>query len=150
MDHRQLAKKLFLEGCNCSQAVFCAFCDLTGLERETTLKISSGLGGGISRLRETCGAMSGMVMAASAIYGYSDVSDPSLKSEHYRLIQRLCKRFCDEAGSMRCAELLGLKGPSEPESPKRTKEFYETRPCLGLVALAAGILDDYIAEQKND
>ena len=66
MDRKKLAYDLFLEGCNCSQAVFCAFSDLVGLDIDFAKKLSSGFGGGIGRLRETCGAVSGMVMAASA------------------------------------------------------------------------------------
>lgn len=146
MDRRKLAFDLFMQGCNCSQAVFCAFCDLFGMDKNTALKISSGFGGGMGRLRETCGAVSGMVMALSAIYGYCDTSDHMLKSEHYGRVQTLCKRFSDEAGSISCRELLGLKGASEPYSPPRTEEFYKTRPCARLIMLAAGILEEYIAE----
>lgn len=150
MDHRKRAVELFREGCNCSQAVFCAFEDYTGIDRETGLKLSCGFGGGLSRLREVCGAVSGMVLAADMIFGYSDISDPSLKSEHYKLIQGLCKRFSDVSGSLICRELLGIKGSSEPYSPPRTEEFYKTRPCLKLIELAAGILEDYIWERKDD
>lgn len=150
MDRRECAHDLFLNGCNCSQAVFCAFEDLIGLDHDTALKISSGFGGGMGRLREVCGAVSGMIMAASAIYGYSDVSDPTLKSNHYRLVQRLCKRFSDNAGSIICRELLGLKGTSDPVSPPRTEEFYRIRPCLRLIMLATQILDDYIKENPHD
>lgn len=150
MDRRALAHDLFINGCNCSQAVFCAFEDIIGLDHNTALKISSGFGGGIGRLRETCGAVSGMIMAANSLYGYSDISDLSLKSEHYRLVQRLCKSFSDEAGSIVCRDLLGIKGSSDPVSPPRTDDFYNTRPCLRLVMLAAQILDDYIKERQHD
>ena len=146
MDRKKLAYNLFLEGCNCSQAVFCAFSDLVGLDIDFAKKLSSGFGGGIGRLRETCGAVSGMVMAASALYGYSDTSDPELKHAHYKLIQSLCKRFCEKSGSLSCRELLGLSGASDPYSPPRTEEFYKTRPCPRLIALAAEILEDYISE----
>ena len=150
MDRRKLAHDLFYEGCNCSQAVFCAFEDLTGFDRETSLKLASGFGGGIGRLREVCGAVSGMILAADILYGYTDVSDPIKKSEHYKLVQALCKRFSDEAGSIVCRELLGLSGASEPYSPPRTEEFYRKRPCPYLIELAAGILEDYIKEHGDD
>lgn len=149
MDRQALAHDLFLEGCNCAQAVFCAFCDLTGFDRETALRVSSGFGGGLGRLRETCGAVSGMIMATNAIYGYSDIGDPELKSEHYKLVQQLCKRFSVKTGSIVCRELLGIKGSSDPTSPPRTEEFYRTRPCLNLIMLATGILDDYIKEHPH-
>lgn len=150
MDRSELAYNLFLQGCNCSQAVFCAFCDLTGFDFDTALKLSSGFGGGIGRLREVCGAVSGLVLVLDALYGYTDISDPTVKSEHYKLVQHLCKRFSDEAGSIVCRELLGLSGASDPVSPPRTEEFYRTRPCPNLIKLATGILDDYIREREND
>ena len=146
MERKKLARDLFLEGCNCSQAVFCAFSDLVGLDMDFAKKLSSGFGGGMGRLRETCGAVSGMVMAASALYGYSDTTDPELKYECYKLVQALCKRFREESGSISCRELLGLSGASDPYSPPRTEEFYKARPCPGLIELAAGILEEYIAE----
>ncbi len=141
MNRSEKAVELFYEGCNCSQAVLCAFDDLTGLDRETSMKISCGFGGGVSRLREICGAVSGMIMAADMLYGYTD---PSKKSEHYKLIQELCGRFKERAGAIVCRELLGLKGASEPYSPPRDENFYKTRPCVKLIALAADILDEYV------
>lgn len=145
-DRSERAYRLFLEGCNCSQAVFAAFSDLIGLDEKTALKLSSSFGGGMGRLREVCGAVSGMLMAAGALYGYSDVSDPTLKSEHYKLVQHLAGKFSAEAGSYICRDLLGLSGLSDPVSPPRDAEFYRTRPCPGLIRLAARILDEYISE----
>lgn len=145
-DRSERAYRLFVEGCNCSQAVFAAFSDLIGLDEKTALKLSSSFGGGMGRLREVCGAVSGMLMAAGALYGYSDVSDPTLKSEHYKLVQHLAGKFSAEAGSYICRDLLGLSGPSDPVSPPRDAEFYRNRPCPGLIRLAARILDEYISE----
>jgi hypothetical protein len=81
VNHSLIARELFMQGCNCSQAVFAAFCDLTGLERDFALRISSSFGGGMGRLREVCGAFSGILMVAGCLYGYSDVSEPSLKNQ---------------------------------------------------------------------
>lgn len=148
--HKEAAVNLFYRGCNCSQAVFAAFSDLTGFDVETSLKLSCGFGGGVSRLREICGALSGMIMALDMLYGYCDISDPQLKSNHYRVVQELCGRFREKAGSILCRDLLGLKGPSEPYSPPRDENFYRSRPCAYLIGLAADILDDYIAEREND
>ena len=86
VNHSTIASELFMQGCNCSQAVFAAFSDLTGLERDFALCISSSFGGGMGRLREVCGAFSGILMVAGCLYGYSDVSQPSLKNQHYRLV----------------------------------------------------------------
>lgn len=155
IDHSKIARDLFLEGCNCSQAVFLAFSDLTGIDRELSLKISSSFGGGMGRLREVCGAFSGAIMVLGALYGYSDVKDPSLKKEHYARVQKLAEKFkaanasplCSE-GSIVCRELLGLsKGEnSSPDPTPRTAEFYQKRPCPDIIAAAARILDEFIAE----
>ena len=144
MDYVTKAEKLFVEGYNCAQAVALAFSDKTGLDKEMTLKIASSFGGGIGRLREVCGAVSGMCMVAGLLYGYDDVSDKDAKMNHYALIQELAGKFSDEAGSIVCRELLGRKGKENPMPEDRTKEYYKTRPCAGMVGLAAKIMQEYI------
>jgi len=147
-NHSVLTKDLFIKGYNCSQSVFAAFCDETGMELETALKMSSSFGGGMGRLREVCGAVSGMFMAAGILYGYSDPSDKTAKAEHYELIQMLAAKFREENGSIICRELLGLTGEADSPIPEdRTAEYYERRPCSELVEHAAEILDGYI--KKN-
>lgn len=147
-DHSEKAKELFMQGCNCSQAVFAAFCDVTGIGFEEALKMSSPFGGGLGRLRETCGAVSGMVLAAGCLYGYSDVGDPSRKTEVYALTAQMVNRFKAAMGSMLCRELLGIENyVYSPEAQPRTADFYEKRPCLQCIAEAASVLDAVIAEK---
>ena len=146
MDHEIQAGQLFLNGCNCAQAVLVAFCDVTGLEPEFAKKLSCGFGGGLGRLREVCGAVSGMVMAADLLYGYTEPGENDCrKKEHYALVQELCGRFQKETGSIICRELLD-NPPSDPNPSPRTAAYYAQRPCARFVMLAARILDDYIAE----
>ena len=64
------AAELFLKGYNCAQAVAVAFCDVTGLEESFAAKMASSFGGGMGRMREVCGAVSGMLMVAGLLYGY--------------------------------------------------------------------------------
>jgi C_GCAxxG_C_C family probable redox protein len=143
------AKDLFKQGYNCSQAVFAAFCDKTGLDEETALKISSSFGGGMGRLREVCGAVTGMFMVVGMLYGYSDPKDNASKTEHYKLIQELANKFKEEKGSIICRELLGLgAGADKPVPELRTQEYYKKRPCAELVGCAAGIMEEYIKERK--
>lgn len=146
IDHAERAYELFMSGFNCSQSVFAAFCDVTGLDFDLALRLSSSFGGGIGRLREVCGAVSGMLMAAGVLYGYSIPGDYDVKSDHYKLVQELAGQFKKETGSIICRELLGLDGASDPVSPVRTKEFFDTRPCPKIIPIAAKILDDYIKE----
>jgi len=148
-DHSDLAKKLFTDGYNCSQSVFAAFCDETGLDFETALKLSSSFGGGMGRLREVCGAVSGMFMVAGLKFGYTDPKDDEAKAKHYQLIQELAARFIAENDSIICRDLLGLTcGPNSPTPEARTESYYQKRPCAELVACAAEIIDDYI-KTKN-
>jgi len=147
--HSDLAKELFIKGYNCSQSVFAAFCDETGLDMDTALKISSSFGGGMGRLREVCGAVSGMFMVVGMKYGYTDPFDKKAKTEHYKLIQDLAKQFEKENGSIICRELLGLSVKADIPVPEdRTESYYKKRPCAELVENAARILDEYISSKE--
>ena len=100
----------------------------------------------MGRLREVCGAVSGMLMVAGLLYGYENPGEQdAFKKEHYALVQELCAKFREEAGSIICREILE-NPPSDPNPTPRTAEYYKTRPCVRLVMLAAQILDEYIAE----
>ena len=146
MDHGIKAAELFLSGSNCAQAVVVAFCDVTGLTPEFSAKMASSFGGGMGRLREVCGAVSGMLMVAGLLYGYEDPGEDDVsKKAHYRLVQELAGKFREQAGSIVCREIL-KNPPSDPNPTPRTEEFYKKRPCARMVILAAEILDDYIAQ----
>ena len=144
MDHTYQAAELFLGGYNCAQAVAVAFCDVTGLEKDFAAKLSSSFGGGMGRLREVCGAVSGMLMVVGLLYGYVTPGEEDIrKKEHYQLVQELAGKFQAEVGSIVCREIL-KNPPSDPNPTPRTAEFYKTRPCARMVMLAAKILDEYI------
>lgn len=141
------AIELFKEGFNCSQSVFLAFEDKYNLDKKIALQISSSFGGGMGRLREVCGAVSGMFMVAGVLYGYDSPTDYKVKTEHYKLIQELAKRYEDINGSIICRNLLGLKeGKDEYKPEKRSEEYYSKRPCAELVGIAAFIMEEYINE----
>jgi C_GCAxxG_C_C family probable redox protein len=140
MTKSELAKKYFTDGCNCSQAVALAFKEELNMNEDDIKALTVGLGGGIARLRLTCGAVSAMVMVIS----YAKCKNLS-KLDAYALIQKACKEFTDEVGSLVCADLLDgipVKPGVVPE--ERTPEFYKKRPCADLVALAAQIADKYV------
>jgi len=114
-----------------------------GVDFDTALKIASSFGGGMGRLREVCGAVSGMFMVAGMKYGGTDPTDQGAKAEHYKLIQALAKRFEKENGSIICRELLGLAVKNDDPQPEvRTEKYYKKRPCMELVERAAKILDE--------
>lgn len=142
MDHSTYAAQLFVNGYNCAQAVAIAFCDVTGLDKTTTAKMVSSFGGGMGRMREVCGAVSGMLFVVGALYGY-DAPNPEAQKEHYARVQSLAGKFREQCGSIICRELL-QNPPSDPKPTPRTEEFYKTRPCVRFVMLATEILDEYI------
>lgn len=149
------AKRLFKEeGYNCCQAVVLAYNDVFGIDDEVAVAMSSGFGGGMGRMREVCGSVSGMVMLAGLI---APASNPSVKvdrTRNYALVQEMAGKFKAMNGSIVCKELLGLVPigssqavPSEsPEPSDRTAEYYQKRPCEELVGISAGIVGEKIAE----
>lgn len=144
---REKAMALFEEGYNCAQAVFLAFADLHGIDTQTAAALSSSFGGGMGRLREVCGAVSGMFLTLGVLYGYDDPKAKEEKAEHYARIQEFAAAFEKENGSIVCRELLGLCVKKEAPTPEaRTKEYYQKRPCKELVGDAAELLENYIAE----
>ena len=143
MEHAERAAELFLNGYNCAQAVAVAFCDVTGMEEKQIAKLSSSFGGGMGRMREVCGAVSGMLMVAGFLYGYDSMDDDRAKMAHYALVQELAGKFREQVGSIVCREIL-KNPPSDPAPTPRTAEFYKLRPCARMVYLAAQILDEYI------
>ena len=145
MDHGIKAAELFLSGYNCAQSVLVAFSDLTGLDADFSAKFSSSFGGGMGRMREVCGAVSGMLMVAGLLYGYETPGDDVAKHAHYARVQYLAGRFREEVGSIVCREIL-KNPPSDPNPSPRTAEYYAQRPCARMVLLAGQILDDYIKE----
>ena len=146
MDHKELAAELFLTDSNCAQAIVAAYCDVTGMDKSFASKLASSFGGGMGRMREVCGAVSGMLMVAGLLYGYDDPGENDVnKKRHYQLVQELAGRFREKAGSIVCREILG-NPPSDPAPTPRTAEFYKIRPCARLVVTAAEILDDYIRQ----
>ncbi len=135
----------FLEGYNCSQAVVLAFSDITGLDDNTMLKLASSFGGGMARMREVCGAVSGMFIVAGILYGYSAPNDMKAKSEHYAFIRSLADEFKAVNGTIICRELLaGVETTKGGEPEERTPEYYKKRPCPEYIAECIGILERVI------
>ena len=145
MDHGIKAAELFLGGYNCAQSVVVAFSDLTGLDKDFSAEFASSFGGGMGRMREVCGAVSGMLMVLGLLYGYDTPGDDVSKKQLYTLVQQLSGKFREEVGSIVCREIL-KNPPSDPNPSPRTAEYYAKRPCARMVYTAARILDEYIQE----
>ncbi len=136
-----------MKGYNCCQSIVLAFEDLLPVDKALLSKLSSSFGGGMGRLREVCGSVSGMFMAAGLLYGYEEPETGSVKAEHYERIQELARRFEEKHGSIVCRELLGLNVRHDRPLPEaRTDEYYKKRPCPELIGDAAEILEQFISE----
>lgn len=147
------ARRLFKEGgYNCCQSVVLAYNDLFDIDDITAAALSSGFGGGMGRMREVCGCVSGMTMVASMLMPACNPSDKKARTANYALVQEVAGEFREMNGSIICKELLGLVpmgsgAPSPGESPEpsdRTAEYYRKRPCEELVGISARIIGEKI------
>lgn len=126
------------------------FSDVLEMEPEQVARLASGFGGGMGRMREVCGTVSGMTMVAGAICPASDVSDKAAKTANYALVQELAASFREQNGSIICRELLGLSRPEGTPVPQdRTPEYYRKRPCAELCAMAAGIVAEKLESMNR-
>ena len=150
IDHAKPAWENFLSGMTCAQSVLCAFEDVTGLDRDTSMRIAASFGGGVGGLREMCGAVSGALVVLGMARGWTDPDDEAAKSAHYERTQTFVRRFRDAEGTSVCAELLSAAGvvPGPGPAP-RTPEYYTVRPCTRLVGTAARLLDELLAEARD-
>lgn len=147
--HNELAKQNFINGMNCAQSVFCAFGDVHGFDADTAYRISSSFGGGIGRLREVCGALSGALMVMGMLEGGYPAGDGLAKAAHYKKIQSFAKAYGEEIGSIKCWKILGLdEGPSEPVPEAHTPEYLASRPCVRCVEAAAQLLDEFLEARE--
>lgn len=144
------AMEFFREGYNCTQSVVLAFEDVIGIEKESLAKLATGLGGGVGRLREVCGTVSGMAMVAGFIgQDKPDESIRSRKTECYGIVQSLADQFRKDNGSILCRDLLGLRAEHahNPIASERTESYYKARPCEQLVGYAARLAAEKLSEK---
>ena len=147
------ARELFTSGYNCAQSVFIAYRDLADMDEQTAATISAPFGGGMGRLREVCGAVSGMTMVAGFLSPSPTADNPAAKKANYALVQQFAESFRAQNGAIVCRTLLGLDhAKDEPTPSPRTAEYYKKRPCALLVGDAARIVGEYletISKSKN-
>ncbi len=149
MSRRETAIANFMKGYNCSQSIVLAFSDLLKVDEASLSKLSSSFGGGMGRLREVCGSVSGMFMVAGLLYGYDGPETGQIKADHYTRVQELARRFEERHGSIVCRELLGLGVHHDTPLPEaRTDGYYKKRPCPEIIGDAADILEQFINENK--
>lgn len=148
MTRREAAIANFMKGYNCSQSIVLAFEDMLPVDKTILSKMASSFGGGMGRLREVCGSVTGMFMVVGLLYGYDGPETSQVKADHYARIQELAHRFEEKHGSIVCREMLGLNVRHDIPVPEaRTAEYYKKRPCAEIIGDAAEILEQFINEQ---
>ena len=152
MTRKEKAMAYFRQGYNCAQAVVLAFADLTDMDEATLSRMSCSFGGGMGRLREVCGTVTGMFLVIGLLRGYDGAETGEVKAAHYARIQALAKEFEKQNGSIVCRELLALrqKHRDDPTPEARTEAYYAGRPCAELVGSAAEILENYLAIDSGE
>ncbi len=149
MSRAERAKAYFLEGYACSQAVALAFSDVMQVNENVIKRMLLPFGGGMGRLRLTCGAVSGMAAVIGAVFT-AEEKTPENKKEVYLIVQTLCGKFKQAYGSLICAELLsGMKVPVEVGgvAEPRSEAYYKKRSCGDIVYCAVEILEGYLRER---
>ena len=144
MERGERAQAFFKEGYNCAQSVVMAFSDRTGMTENESARLASSFGGGLGRMREVCGTVSGMAIVLGLLYGYDEPRLPGAVQTHYARVQTVAEAFRAQNGSIVCRELLGDKSPIRSTPDPRNAEYYKKRPCAELVRMAADILEEYI------
>lgn len=146
----QKAEQLFLEGYNCAQSVLMAFAEELELDEKTLARLASSFGGGMGRLREVCGAVSGMFLVYGMLRGYDDPLSTDEKAEQYKVIQEMAAEFENAHGSIVCREILKKPAGSDHYQPaKRTENYYASRPCEKCVMDATEILENFLKKMKK-
>lgn len=148
MNHQEKALQLFHQGYNCAQAVFASFADEMCLDEKFALRLSSCFGGGMGRMREVCGAVSGALMVLGALKGYDQLDDRTAINGHYAAVQDFAAQFREIHESIICRDLLNLRRgeKSTPSPTVRTDAFYQERPCDRCIADAVEILETMLSE----
>ncbi len=151
-DRIERAVENFKKGYNCTQSVVEAFADLYGVDSNVALRMAASFGGGIGRMRLTCGTACGMFLLAGLETGVTNPADRMGKGANYAVVQQLAEEFKAECGSIVCADLLGLNRnaptPSTPE--ERTADYYKKRPCPEIVRTAATIYARFLESRSKE
>jgi len=144
MNRVERAVSCFKEGFSCSQAILSTYGEQFGLNREMALKVSGAFGGGMGRMGETCGAVTGAFMVIGLRYGKTKVEDEQTKERAYNLVKEFVDKFRSRNGSIVCRELLGCDiSTSDGMKIIREKKFITTL-CPKFVHDAAEIIEQIL------
>jgi len=148
-DRTEQAVEHFKNGYNCAQSVVMAYADRYPVDIETLKVLSAPFGGGMGRLREVCGAVTGMFLILGMEHPANDPNEKENKNANYTAVQRTALNFKNKMGSYVCADLLKIgRVPQYPIPDDRNSDYYAKRPCAYCVAVAAEILGKELENVK--
>ncbi len=134
----------FQGGCSCSQAILATYGPLFGMDRQTALKVAAGFGGGMGRMADTCGAVTGAFMILGLKWGGATAEEKETKERVYGLVRQFAARFRVRNGSLACRDLLGCDiSSAEGLGLARKRNLFRTR-CPKIVQDAAEILEELL------
>jgi C_GCAxxG_C_C family probable redox protein len=143
-ERTEKAVALFKAGASCAQAVVAAYSDLFGVDEPTAMRLACGLGAGVGRLREVCGAVSGLAVLAGLKHAGGQ-PDAAAKKRTYAAVQEMAGEFRRQHGQIVCRALLGLeKAEGDPTPSERTEAYYQKRPCAAYVESAALLVERFL------
>ena len=137
MTKREIAINYFNNGYNCAQSVVAAFCEDFGVDKKTALMMSEGFGGGMGRMRLTCGAVTGMFFIVGLKYSKGQEGDLDTRMKIYETVRKLSHEFESKMGSIICSELIADRDPHGKQNS-----------CRDVVGLAAEILEKHLRGDK--
>ena len=150
MDRVEKSKKLFTDGHNCSQAVVGAYSDLFGVEPQTAMIMAEGFGGGMGRMRLTCGAVSGMVALVGMKYSNGIAADTQTRTKIYEKVREVLGEFTKRNGTIVCGELLGLKGNEKEIEDRFYKDLeFGTAGLRGVIAAGTNRINIYTVRRAT-
>jgi C_GCAxxG_C_C family probable redox protein len=145
----QQAEAMFRGGFNCAQSVLACCGDGRGVSRDAAIRLAGGFGGGIGRMGEACGAVTGAIMALGLVFASPDPLDAAAKQRIQAKTDEFIRRFRERHGAVDCRDLIGCD-ISAPEAMKKAREagIFKT-VCPPLVRSAAQIVEEMIASQTG-
>ena len=142
------AEDKFKNGYNCSQAVFCSFCDEFDCDEKTALSIATGFGGGFGRQGMMCGCLSGAAMVIGMKYGNESKGNPEVRNRTYDKIKEFSRKFEQKFGEMNCADLIKLRLDNPDDRQIAADKNIFAIKCSAIVRETAAMLQEYVAMPK--
>jgi C_GCAxxG_C_C family probable redox protein len=142
MKPTEQAQKYFANNFSCSQSVFAAFAPELGLSVDNSLKVACAFGAGMGRQQQTCGAVTGALMALGLKYGKGINDNNEKKEQTFAMTEVLIDKFAQMHGSVNCCELLDGLNMNNSDDLERiqNEKMFETR-CSKYVATAAQVVE---------